>query len=108
GYREEHLSLEFRDKVQMYVPVSLVHLVQKYIGGGKHVPQLSKLGTKSWASKKAKAAEAVRDMASDMLRLQAQRSGQPGISYPPDSHWQKEFEASFPYTETSDQLHAIS
>ncbi|QEG18968.1 Transcription-repair-coupling factor [Gimesia maris] len=108
GYREEHLSLEFRDKVQMYVPVSLVHLVQKYIGGGKHVPRLSKLGTKSWASKKEKAAEAVRDMASDMLRLQAQRSGQPGISYPPDSHWQKEFEASFPYTETSDQLHAIS
>ncbi|WP_417384914.1 transcription-repair coupling factor [Gimesia sp.] len=108
GYREEHLSLEFRDKVQMYVPVSLVHLVQKYIGGGKHVPQLSKLGTKSWASKKEKAAQAVRDMASDMLRLQAMRSGQPGISYPPDSHWQKEFEASFPYTETSDQLHAIS
>lgn len=108
GHREEHLSLEFREKVQMYVPVSLVHLVQKYIGGGKHVPQLSKLGTKSWANKKEKAASAVRDMASDMLRLQAMRSGQPGISYPPDSHWQKEFEASFPYTETPDQLHAIN
>lgn len=108
GHREEHLSLEFREKVQMYVPVSLVHLVQKYIGGGKHVPQLSKLGTKSWANKKEKAANAVRDMASDMLRLQAMRSGQPGISYPPDSHWQKEFEASFPYTETPDQLHAIN
>jgi transcription-repair coupling factor (superfamily II helicase) len=108
GYREEHLSLEFREKVQMYVPVSLVHLVQKYIGGGKHAPPLSKLGTKSWANKKEKAAQAVRDMASDMLRLQAMRSAQPGISYPPDSHWQKEFEASFPYTETVDQLHAIN
>ncbi len=108
GCREEHLSLEFREKVQMYVPVSLVHLVQKYIGGGKHVPQLSKLGTRGWASKKEKAAQAVRDMASDMLRLQAMRSAQPGIAYPPDSHWQKEFEASFPYNETSDQLHAIS
>lgn len=108
GYREEHLSLEFREKVQMYVPVSLVHLVQKYIGGGKHVPQLSKLGGKSWASKKDKAAQAVRDMASDMLRMQAMRSAQPGIAYPPDSHWQKEFEASFPYTETADQLHAIN
>ncbi|WP_232101301.1 transcription-repair coupling factor [Gimesia panareensis] len=108
GCREEHLSLEFREKVQMYVPVSLVHLVQKYIGGGKHVPQLSKLGTRGWASKKEKAAQAVRDMASDMLRLQAMRSAQPGIAYPPDSHWQKEFEASFPYTETADQLHAIS
>jgi len=108
GNREEHLSLEFREKVQMYVPVSLVHLVQKYIGGGKHIPQLSKLGTKSWANKKEKAKQAVRDMASDMLRLQAMRSGQPGIAYPPDSHWQKEFEASFPYTETPDQLHAIN
>lgn len=108
GHREEHLSLEFRDKVQMYVPVSLVHLVQKYIGGGKHIPQLSKLGTKGWANKKEKAAQAVRDMASDMLRLQAMRSGQPGLAYPLDSHWQKEFEASFPYTETEDQLHAIN
>ena len=108
GCREEHLSLEFRDKVQMYVPVSLVHLVQKYIGGGKHIPQLSKLGSKSWANKKEKAAQAVRDMASDMLRMQAMRSAQPGIAYPPDSHWQKEFEASFPYTETADQLHAIN
>ncbi len=108
GQREEHLSLEFRDKVQMYVPVSLVHLVQKYIGGGKHIPQLSKLGTKGWANKKEKAAQAVRDMASDMLRLQAMRSGQPGLAYPLDSHWQKEFEASFPYTETEDQLHAIN
>ena len=108
GCREEHLSLEFREKVQMYVPVSLVHLVQKYIGGGKHVPQLSKLGTRSWANKKEKAAQAVRDMASDMLRLQAMRSAQPGIAYPPASHWQKEFEASFPYNETVDQLHAIN
>ncbi|WP_339731634.1 transcription-repair coupling factor [uncultured Gimesia sp.] len=108
GCREEHLSLEFREKVQMYVPVSLVHLVQKYIGGGKHIPQLSKLGGKSWANKKEKAEQAVRDMASDMLRMQAMRSAQPGIAYPPDSHWQKEFEASFPYTETADQLHAIN
>lgn len=105
---EEHLIVEFRDKVHVYVPVSLIHLVQKYIGGAKSAPELSKLGTTSWAKKKAKVTEAVTDLAVDMLRMQAAREAKPGIACPPDTHWQKEFEAAFPYTETPDQLAAIS
>jgi len=108
GDKEEHLHLEFRDAVKLFVPVSLIHLVQKYIGGGKVAPELSKLGGSTWAKKKKMVAEAVADMASDMIRLQAERETKPGFAYPPDSHWQQEFDAAFPYTETDDQLRAIA
>ncbi len=104
---EEHLDLEFRDKVHVYVPVSLIHLVQKYVGAAKVIPDLSKLGTTSWSKKKKKVAEAVSDLAADMIRLQAARESRPGIAYPEDSHWQQEFDAAFPYTETADQMQAI-
>jgi transcription-repair coupling factor (superfamily II helicase) len=106
---EEHLALEFRDKVIVYVPVSLIHLVQKYVGGGASGGiLLSKLGGSSWERKKQAVADALMDLASEMLQLQAQRALKPGNTYPPDSHWQEEFEAAFPYQETDDQLRAIS
>ncbi len=107
GKKEEHLTVEFRDGVRVYVPSSLVHLVQKYVGASGGGPRLSKLGGKSWVKKKERASEAVTDLAGDMLRLQAARAAKVGIPCPPDTEWQREFEASFPYTETNDQLLAI-
>lgn len=107
GSAEEHLVLEFADGVKVYVPASLIHLVQKYVGATKALPRLSKLGTASWSKKKQKVAKAVADMAADMIQLQAQRESRPGIAFPPDSHWQQEYEAAFPYDETPDQLKAI-
>ena len=106
--QEEHLELEFAEGVRVYVPVSLIHLVQKYVGATKAAPPLSKLGTLTWSNKKKRVAEAVKDMAADMLRLHAAREAQPGIALPPDSKWQAEFEAAFPYTETPDQAAAIT
>lgn len=108
GQKEEHMDLEFREGVHLFVPVSLIHLVQKYVGGGKSAPELSKVGGTGWAKKKQKVAEAVSDMAADMLKLQAERDSKPGLACPPDSRWMKEFEAEFPYTETDDQLRAIA
>ena len=105
---DENLVLEFADGVKMYVPISLIHLVQKYVGGAKASPELSKLGGTSWTNKKKRVAEAVGDMAADMLKLQAERDQKPGLACPPDSHWMEEFEAEFPYTETDDQLRAIA
>lgn len=104
---EEYLVIEFDGNTRVYVPVSLIHLVQKYVGSAKSAPKLSKIGGKSWAKRKQKVAEAVTDMAADMIRLQAARNAQAGISYPPDSHWQQEFEAAFPYVPTADQTNAI-
>jgi transcription-repair coupling factor (superfamily II helicase) len=105
--KEEHLILEFADSVRVYVPASLIHLVQKYVGATKTSPPLSKVGSPSWAKRKERVARAVLDLASDMIQLQAQREERPGIAFPPDSHWQREFEAAFPYTETKDQSAAI-
>ena len=105
---EEMLSLEFADNLKMQVPVSLIHLVQKYVGGTKGTPELSKYGGTSWANKKKRVTEAVGDMAADMLKLQAERDLKPGLACPPDSHWVEEFDAAFPYTETGDQLRAIA
>ncbi len=105
---EEHLILEFRDGVRMYVPSSRIDLVQKYIGSSKAEPELSKVGGTSWAKRKAKVEEAVLDLASDMIQLQAVREAQPGIAYPPDSDWQAEFEGTFPYQETPDQLTGLA
>ena len=108
GEKEEHLLLEFRDSLIVYVPASLIHLVQKYIGPAKSMPELSKFGGISWEKKKSKVAEAVTDMAADMLRLQAERDSKPGLQCQPDSELQQEFETSFPYTETVDQVTAIA
>jgi transcription-repair coupling factor (superfamily II helicase) len=108
GRAEEHLVLEFRDGVRLYVPAARIDLVQKYVGGSQTEPELSKLGGTSWQKRKDRVQEAVLDLASDMIELQALREAQPGIAYPPDSEWQAEFEASFPYQETPDQLSTVA
>jgi transcription-repair coupling factor (superfamily II helicase) len=107
-HAEEHLILEFRDGVRVYVPASKIDLVQKYVGGSRTEPELSKFGGTAWQRRKARVQEAVLDLASDMIALQALREAQPGIAYPPDSEWQGEFEASFPYQETPDQLSSMA
>jgi transcription-repair coupling factor (superfamily II helicase) len=107
GHAEEHLVLEFREGVRVYVPASKIDLVQKYVGGTRADPELSKLGGSSWQRKKERVEAAVLDLASEMVELQALRAAQPGITFPPDSEWQAEFEASFPYAETPDQLTSL-
>jgi len=104
---EEHLVLEFRDKVMLYVPATRIDLVQRYVGGTQAAPPLSKLGSASWGRKKDKVSDAVRDMAAEMIQIQAMRAALPGTPLPPDSDWQREFEAAFPYQETPDQATSI-
>ncbi len=102
--REEHLELEFHNRVKIYVPASKIHLVQKYVGGTKSRPTLARIGGKSWVKQKQLAEEAVVDMAADLLELQATRAARPGIRFGTNSDWQREFETAFPYTETDDQV----
>jgi len=105
--KEEYLLLEFAGRSRLYVPVWQAGKVQKYIGGFSSKPKLSPLGGKRWKTQKEQVKEAVRDLASEMLRVQAARESLPGTRYPADTAWQKEFEAEFPYDETEDQLRAI-
>jgi transcription-repair coupling factor (superfamily II helicase) len=107
GQVEEHMELEFHGRTKLYVPTTKIGLVQKYVGGAKSRPTLAKIGGRSWEHQKERVEEAVVDMAADMLELQASRTSKPGIVFPPDTEWQREFDASFPYTETPDQLTAI-
>jgi transcription-repair coupling factor (superfamily II helicase) len=104
---EEHLVLEFQGGTKLYVPSSKIGLVQKYVGGAQSRPTLARLGGRLWDHQKRKVEEAVGDLAVQMLDLQAARASRPGISFPRDTDWQREFDASFPYEETEDQLTTI-
>ncbi len=107
GQVEEHLQLEFHGGTKVYVPATKIGLVQKYVGGAKSRPSLARIGGKTWIRQKQAAEAAVADLAAEMLELQAQRMSRPGIAFSPDSDWQREFDASFPYEETTDQRAAI-
>ncbi|MDO4582650.1 MAG: transcription-repair coupling factor [Planctomycetia bacterium] len=107
GGAEEHLVLEFSDHVLVYVPVSKIALVQKYINGGGVAPKLSTYGGKTWESQKRAVSEAVLDLAVEMLEMQAVRQARPGIAFPIETPLQKDFDALFPYTETPDQQSAM-
>ena len=104
GHSEEYLSLRFAENATLHVPAARINLIQKYIGGFHGHPQLSRLGSGVWEKQKAKVAEAVMDMAAELLEIQAARAAQPGLAYPPDTEWQREFEAEFPYEPTPDQI----
>jgi transcription-repair coupling factor (superfamily II helicase) len=107
GHVEEHLEIEFAGSTKIYVPSSNIELVQKYVGGSKGRPTLAHVGGKTWLNQKAAAQRAVLDLAVEMLQLQATRESRPGIAFPDDTQWQREFDAAFPYRETGDQLAAI-
>ncbi|HLP77933.1 MAG TPA: transcription-repair coupling factor [Candidatus Paceibacterota bacterium] len=93
---------------KLYVPVTEAHLVSKYVGAGKIRPPLNTLGGTRWNKAKEQAERAVRDVAADLLEIQAARESQVGHSFKPDTPWQREFEGSFIFEETADQLRAIN
>ncbi len=106
--QEEFLTLEFAGKSRLHVPCAQIDLVQKYVGGFSGKPPLSRVGGTKWKNAKARVAESVRDLAAEMLRVRAAREHMPGVRYPADTPWQREFEAEFPYEETEDQLAALT
>ncbi len=106
GLREV-ISLEFDDHVTLHVPLQESHLISRYVGLSKIKPQLGRIGSGRWEKARQAAERATIDLAAELLRIQAAREAQPGHAFPADNAWQKEFEASFPYTETPDQLKAI-
>jgi transcription-repair coupling factor (superfamily II helicase) len=106
GIREV-ISLEFDDGVTLHVPLQESHLVSRYVGLAKTRPQLGRIGTNRWEKTRRAAEVATIDLAAELLRLQASREAQTGHAFSADTAWQKEFEDSFPFTETRDQLRAI-
>jgi len=104
---QEVLALEFADEAKLYVPLEQAYLVSRYVGVGKRSPQLSSLADSKWARAKKNAAASIFDYAGKMLAVQAERETVPGRAFGPDTKWQLEFEHSFPFRETPDQMKAI-
>ena len=107
GDEGDELVLEYRDGVQLGVPLEQAHLVGKYVGLGGKTPELNKLGGAAWKTARKAAEKSIMDYAAQLLRVQAERQGEVGFAHPPDSRWMWEFERSFHYTETTDQRRAI-
>jgi transcription-repair coupling factor (superfamily II helicase) len=103
----EVLVLEYAGEARLYVPLDQAWQVARYVGLGKKHPDLSDLNDGRWQRAKQKVQQSIFDYASRMLKLQAERDTTPGHAFPPDTHWQQEFEDAFPYDETADQLRAI-
>jgi len=108
GQPQEVLVLEFADEAKLYVPLEQAYLVSRYVGAGKKSPTLSSLSDGKWARAKIKAVASIFDYAGQMLAIQAERQMHPGHAFAPDTKWQAEFEHSFPFRETPDQMKAIT
>jgi transcription-repair coupling factor (superfamily II helicase) len=103
----DFLSIGYQRGDKLYVPITQISLVQKYVGADSGAPPLDKIGGTAWGKTKDKVSRAVRDMTADLLELYAARQTLEGSRFPADTVWQKEFEDEFPYQETPDQEKAI-
>ena len=108
GAVKDYVKIAYQGSDALYVPATQLDLVSKYIGGGEDAPvKLNKLGGDQWQKAKAKAKAAAKDLAAGLIKLYAERKRLPGFAFAADSPWQKEFEESFEYAETDDQLRCI-
>jgi len=107
GRNQEVFALEYADGARLYVPTGQAHLLSRYMGVGRRRAELHKLGGRRWQRERAAAERAVVDLASSLLETQAAREALTGRASPPDTPWQREFEATFPYQETEDQLRVM-
>ena len=108
GAEREFLQLEYADEDELFVPVHQADRISLYVGPDERPPHPTRLGTPEWQATKMRVRGAVRKVAWDLLDLYARREMAEGFAFQPDTVWQKELEASFPYIETDDQVRAIA
>jgi transcription-repair coupling factor (superfamily II helicase) len=104
----EFMILEFAEQAKLYVPLTRLDLIQKYRStDAGPAPVLNRLGSQQWTKTKARVRKAMQDMAAELLKLYAERHTAQGTAFSKDNEFQREFEGSFDYRETDDQLSAI-
>jgi len=109
GLAVEFMILEFAEQARLYVPLTRLDLIQKYRSTDTGpAPALNKLGSQQWTKTKARVRKAMQDMAADLLKLYAERHTAEGTAFSADNEFQREFEGSFDFRETDDQLTAIA
>ena len=106
GMTRDYLVIRYAGSDMLYIPTEQLDVIQKYIGNSGNAPALSKLSGGSWKRTRERARKAIMEIAEDLVRLYAKRQAGGGYAFGEDTVWQAEFEDSFPYTETDDQLRA--
>lgn len=107
GRAGDFMALQYAGGDTLYVPVTHIDQVQKFIGGDGAMPKVDRLGGATWARTKARVKKAIRDMTADLVALYAERESRPGHAFNGDTPWQREFDDAFEYDETPDQERAI-
>ncbi len=107
GVTKDYIKIRYRHDDILYIPTNNLDSIRKYIGGGEAQPKINKLGSKEWENTKTKVKKNLQEVARDLIELYAKRQKMKGYAFSKDTPWQKQFEDSFPYVETDDQLRCI-
>src|SRR5690606_4593710 len=108
GKHKDYLLIQYAGDDKLFVPIDQIDLVQKFVGSEGKQPKLYKLGGTEWTKVKQRVQSSVEDIADDLIKLYAERESRKGYAFSKDTEMQREFEASFPYQETEDQLRCIA
>lgn len=108
GVHQDYMVINYRNNAQIFVPVTQLNLVQKYVSSESKTPRINRLGGNEWAKTKRRVASKVEDIADELVDLYSKRETAKGHAFPADDYLQKQFDANFPYTETRDQLRSIN
>ncbi|MCM0582026.1 transcription-repair coupling factor [Weissella diestrammenae] len=104
GVKQDYITIQYQGAGKVFIPVTQLDLVQKYVSSGEKAPKLSKLGGTEWVKTKRKVAARIEDIADELIQLYAAREAKKGFAYAPDDAEIQKFESAFPYPETPDQL----
>ena len=107
GLKKDYLELKYKDDDKLYIPVERMELISKYSASDGVPPKINKLGSSEWQNTKLRVKKKIESIAADLLKLYAERKKQKGISFEKDTSLQEEFEKSFEYKETIDQVKVI-
>lgn len=107
GVHQDYMTILYKNNDKLFIPVTQLDLIQKYVASESKTPRVNKLGGTEWTKTKNKVSSKVEDIADDLIQLYAEREAERGYAFSPDDDYQNEFEGSFPYSETDDQLRSI-
>ncbi len=107
GITKDYIKIKYQDDDILYIPTNNLDNIRKYIGTDSRAPKINRLGSKEWENTKQKVKSNLREVARDLIELYAKREKIKGYAFSKDTEWQKQFDSSFPYEETADQLRAI-
>ena len=107
GVKQDYITIAYQKGDKLFIPVTQLDLVQKYVGAAEKAPKINKMGGTEWQRAKAKVAKKVEDIADELLALYAEREIKQGYAFAPDDEAMREFEDAFPYPETPDQIRSV-